>query len=122
MIGGVTINKRKYSISLFISGLLTDIIFRYFFLFVPSFILIILGIFNEYCLIIGLAILIIDLITSFIDQLKIMNAFMKDSDNPDFQEFQDALSQGGDWKENLRKLFDERIKEDSDEDQNDQDR
>lgn len=115
-------NKRKYPIDLFISGFLINVIFHYFFLFIPGFILIIVGIFNKPCLIIGLAILIIDLIISLLDQLRIKNKFLEESDNPDFQEFQEVFSKGGDWKENIRKIVDERIKEYSDEDHYNQDK
>jgi hypothetical protein len=110
-------NKRKYPTSLFIFGFTLNVIFHYFFLFVPGFILIIVGIFNKYCLVIGLAILVIDLIISLIDQLNIRNTFLKDSDHPGFQEFQDAISRGGDWKKNIRNLVDEKIKKYSDEEE-----
>ena len=45
--------------------------------------------------------LILDIIFSFIEQLRIRQAFLTESDNPDFKAFQDMLSKEGNWKENM---------------------
>lgn len=97
-------NNRKYPASLFIIGLITDIPFRYLWLFVPSVILLIIGIFVKPCLYIGVALMLLDVVLSFVDQIRIRRTFLRDSDNPDFQAFQDALSKDGNWRNNLDEL------------------
>lgn len=104
-------NNRKYPTSLFIIGFIMNIFFRFFWLFVPAVALLIVGIFAKPCLYIGLALLILDVILSLIEQIKIRNTFLKDSDNPDFQEFQDALSKDGDWTSNLGELLEQKLSE-----------
>lgn len=101
--------KRKYPTSLFIFGFLTNMIFLYFWLFIPCIILLIIGIFVKPCLFIGLALLLIDIILSLIEQLRIRYTVLKNSDNPDFQAFQDALSKDKDWKDNIRELTNQKI-------------
>ena len=59
--------ERKYPFRLFLFGLITNILFRFFWLFVPSVILMLVGIFVDRCLYIGLALLIIDIAVSFIE-------------------------------------------------------
>ncbi|MBQ8302109.1 MAG: hypothetical protein IJX97_00990 [Clostridia bacterium] len=94
-------NNRKYPIDLFVFGFFQNLFFHFFWLFVPALILLIVGIFVKTCLYIGLIILVIDIIASFVEQLLIRKACLSDSDNPDFKLFQDALSADGDWKENI---------------------
>jgi hypothetical protein len=102
-------SKRKYPTSLFIIGFITNIVFRFFLLFASGIVLLIVGIFMKPCLYIGLGILILDIILSLIDQLLILRAFLKESDNPDFREFQDALSKDGNWKENVGELLNKKL-------------
>ena len=102
-------NNRKYPASLFIIGLITDIPFRYFWLFLPSVILLIIGIFVKPCLYIGLVLLSIDVVLSFVDQIRIRRTFQRDSDNPDFQAFQDALSKDGGWRDNLGEFINSKM-------------
>ena len=94
-------NERKYPIDLFVFGFFQNLLFHFFWLFVPAVILLIVGVFVKICLYIGLGILLIDVIASFIEQILIRRAFLLDSDNPDFKAFQEALSAEGDWKENM---------------------
>lgn len=94
-------DKRRYPKELFIIGFITNIFFRFFWLFIPGVILLIVGISVKSCLYIGITMLILDIIFSFIEQLRIRQAFLTESDNPDFKAFQDALSKEGDWKENM---------------------
>ena len=102
-------NNRKYPTSLFIIGFITNILFHFFWLFLPCIILIIIGIFVEPCLYIGLVLLLIDIILSLIEQLRIRQAFLEESDNPDFRAFQDALSKDGSWKDNIAELVNQKI-------------
>lgn len=41
--------------------------------------------------------------------MRIRRAFLTESDNPDFQEFQDALSKEGNWKENVGELLSKKL-------------
>lgn len=101
--------NRKYPTSLFIIGLITNILFHFFWLFIPGIILLIIGIFVKPCLYIGLALLLIDIVLSLIEQLRIRQAFLEESDNPAFREFQDALSKDGSWKNNIVDLINQKI-------------
>ena len=102
-------NNRKYPTSLFIIGFITNILFHFFWLFVPCIILLIVGIFVKPCLYIGLALLLIDVLLSLIEQFRIRQAFLEESDNPDFREFQDALSKDGNWRDNIGELLKQKI-------------
>ena len=55
---------------------------------------------------IGLALLVIDLIASLVEQLRIRYGTLAESDNPAFREFQDALSKDGDWMQNVMDFVD----------------
>lgn len=101
--------KRRYPASLFVIGFITNIIFHFFWLFIPAVICLIIGIFSRNFLYIGLTILLFDVIISLIEQINIRNTFMSDSDNPDFRGFQDALSKDGKWNENLMEFLNERL-------------
>ena len=102
-------NNRKYPTSLFVIGFITNILFHYFWLFLPCVVLLIIGIFVKPCLYIGLVILLIDIVLSFIEQIRIRQTVLEESDNPDFRAFQDALSKDGDWKDNLGELLNQKI-------------
>lgn len=67
------------------------------------------GIFSKPCLFVGLALLLLDLILSFAEQMRIRKAFLQDSDNPEFQQFQDALSKDGNWINNIKDFVEEKI-------------
>ena len=101
--------KRRYPTSLFVIGFVTNIIFHFFWLFVPAVICLVIGIFSRTFLYIGLTILLFDVIISLIEQINIRNTFMSDSDSPDFRGFQDALSKDGKWNENLMEFLNERF-------------
>ena len=102
-------NNRKYPTSLFIIGFITNILFHFFWLFIPCIILLIVGIFVKPCLYIGLALLLIDILLSLIEQFRIRQSFLEESDNPDFRAFQDALSKDGNWRDNIGELLNQRI-------------
>lgn len=65
----------------------------------------------DVCLYIGLAFLLIDIILSLMLQLHIRQVFLEKNDNTDFKEFQDALSQDGNWKDNIFELVNQKIAE-----------
>jgi len=107
--GDFIMNNRKYPTSLFIIGFITNILFHFFWLFIPCIILLIVGIFIKPCLYVGLALLLIDIVLSLIEQLRIRQTFLTESDNPDFRSFQDALSKDGNWKDNIVELVNQKI-------------
>ena len=84
--------KRKYPAKMFLLFVLTNFLFRFFYLFIPGTVLCVVGIWSQTCLYVGLAVLGLDL----------------QSENPDFNEMMDAFcGQGG-----LRaagKMFDEKL-------------
>ena len=94
--------ERKYPLRLFLIGFITNILFHFFWLFIPSIILLIVGIFVNWCLYAGLALLAIDMIASFIAQIRMRQAMLSDSDNEQFRQFQDAVSKDGNVFENIR--------------------
>ena len=107
--GDFIMNNRKYPTSLFIIGFITNILFHFFWLFIPCIILLIIGIFVKPCLYIGLALLLIDILLSLIEQFRIRQAFLEESDNPDFRAFQDALSKDGNWKDNIGEFLSQKM-------------
>ena len=94
--------ERRYPFSLFLIGFITNILFHFFWLFIPSVILLIVGIWVDWCLYAGLALLGIDIILSFVEQLKIRQTMLSDSDNEQFSQFQDAVSRDGNVFENIK--------------------
>lgn len=106
-------NNRKYPVDLFIIGLITNFLFHFFWLFIPAVILLIVGIWVKLCGYIALTLLVIDLILSVVEQIGIRNTFLKDSDDPQFKEFQDIFSKGGDWRENMKEVVEQKIREEN---------
>lgn len=102
-------NHRKYPTSLFIFGFITNILFHFFWLIIPAILLLIIGIWNDTCLVIGIGLLILDILLSFIEQMKIRQTFLSDSDDPDFQAFQEALSKDGNWMNNVQELVESKF-------------
>lgn len=95
--------------SLFIIGFITTVLFRFFWLFIPCIILLIVGIFVKPCLYVGLALLLVDIILSLIEQLRIRKTCLEESDSSDFQVFQDALSKDGNWRDNIGEILNQKI-------------
>lgn len=101
--------NKKYPASLFIMGLILNLIARFGILTLASVIFLIIGIWSPASLRIGISLLIIALALSFIEQLRIRNAFLSEDDgNPGFKDFQDAVS-SGDWRNNIMNLVESKI-------------
>ena len=83
--------KRRYPLKMFLLGMAMNFIFHYFYLFLPGLILCLIGIWSQKCLAIGLACWLLDLILSFVEQLRIRKASLSESDNPEFNELMDAF-------------------------------
>lgn len=107
--------KEKYPVNLFMIGFISNIIGRFFFLFFPAVILIIIGIWVRACLIIGLGLLGLDIVLSFGEQLILRNVTLN-SDNPNFKEVQDAIL-SEDWKNNIMNIVEDKISNNQDNDE-----
>lgn len=101
--------ERKYPAKMFWLFVLTNFLFRFFYLSVPGIILCIVGIWVKSCLYIGLAILGLDVILSIIEQLRHRNAAVTPSESPEFNELMDAFC-SPDGLDAFRKVLDEKIK------------
>ena len=100
--------ERKYPTKMFWFFVLSNFLFHFFYLSIPGIILCIVGIWVKFCLWIGIAILGIDVILSIIEQLRIREAAVTPSDNPEFNELMDAFY-GPDGLEAVRKIVDAKI-------------
>lgn len=107
--------KEKYPVNLFMIGFISNIIGRFFFLFFPAVILIIIGIWVKACLIIGLGLLGLDIVLSFGEQLILRNVTLN-SDNPNFKEVQDAIL-SEDWKNNIMNIVEDKTSNNQDNDE-----
>ena len=99
---------RKYPPKMFWFFVLTNFLFHFFWLSVPGIILCMIGIWAKSCLKIGLVILLLDLVLSIVDQLRIQNAVMT-SEHPDVRELMDAFC-GPEGLAGFGKVLDEKIK------------
>ena len=108
-------NQKRYPFSLFLIGFITNILFHFFWLFIPSVILLFIGIWAKGCKNVGLILLGIDIIASFIDQMRIRRAMLSDSENEYFRQFQDAVSKDGNVFENIRDLMENSVGESANE-------
>ncbi len=106
----------KYPVSLFLIGVLMNLIKNYFLLF-PSIILIIVGVWVKWSFFVGVALLLLDVIISLIQQIQIRNSTIN-NDNPDFKEWQDAIL-SSDWKNNVMDLTESKIDNTNDEESTD---
>ncbi len=98
--------ERNYPKSLFVIGLLMNLTKNFFLLF-PGLFFLIVGIWVKWCFVVGLVLLLMDVLISFIEQIQIRNTTIN-SDNPNFKEWQDAIL-SSDWKENVQNLVEENI-------------
>ena len=85
--------ERRYPTKLFVLGFLIGVIIYRFYLFVPSIILLIVGIYVKPCYYVGCIILLIDLIISFIWQIRIRKLILNNNSNPSIQRFQEAFTE-----------------------------
>ena len=106
---------KKYPVSLFVIGVLMNLT-KNFFLFFPSIVLLIVGIWVRWCFFVGIALLLLDVIISLIEQIRIRSATIN-SDNPNFKEWQDAIL-SSDWKNNVMDLTESKIDDTNDEKSN----
>lgn len=100
--------NRKYPLKMFVFGVLLNFILRYFYLFVPGVLLCFAGLWLTMCLLIGLAVLGLDLILSIMDQFEIRKATLSHSENQEFNEFMDAFCNADD-PDAFKKLMQEKM-------------
>ena len=96
--------KYKYPMSLFFVGLISDFFFHFFFLSIPAIILLIIGIWVKPCLYVASALLLLDIVLSLVERLRIRKAMISKSPNPDFNKFQEAMN-SPDWKKAVGDLI-----------------
>ena len=117
--------NRKYPISLFIFGFLMNVVFRFWVLFVLGIIFSVVGIFVKSFVNIGLAILLLDVALSFVEQMRLRQTFLEESDDSDFEAFKEMMSNDGNWMENVRGFLNDKISNPDNEfkpdDENDED-
>ncbi len=103
--------KRRYPMGVFWLSVLTNFLFRFFYLSLPGAVLCIIGIWNKTCLLIGAGLLLLDFVLSLIDQIIIAKTAVKESDSPEFNEMMDAFCNGG--MDDFRGLVEEKIRRQS---------
>lgn len=101
--------ERKYPTKMFWFFVLTNFLFHFFYLFVPGMILCIAGIWVKTCLKIGLAVLLLDLVLSIVEQMRIRKALLT-STHPDVMEVMDAFC-GPEGLHGVKEWADKRISE-----------
>ena len=102
--------NRKYPFTLFLLMVLVNFVIRYFYLFLPGLVLNIIGIWSRHCLAIGLALWILDLILSVIEQLRIRKTALEEHDNEDLNAFLDAAYDPND-PNSVKDILQEKIAE-----------
>lgn len=103
--------EKRYPFSLFLVGFITNVLFRFFWLFIPSVVLLIVGIRVDLCLYAGLALLGVDVVLSLVEQIKIRKIMLSHSDNEQFRKFQEAISKDGNVFENVKSFVEEAAQE-----------
>jgi len=82
--------KRRYSNYFFLHGVIQNLI-RYLIIGITGLVLLIIGlVYIPICKIIGLIVLAIYLLLSVIEQFSIRSESLKESDNPEFNQFMDV--------------------------------
>lgn len=103
---------KKYPISLFVMGFIMNL-FKNFILLLLGVVFLIIGIGVQWCLNLGLGLLLLNVAISFVQQIQIRNTTLS-SDDPDFQQWQDAML-SPDWMENIQKMTEQKILENENE-------
>lgn len=99
---------RKYPAKLFVIGVIINFIFHYFYFFLLGSILCVVGIWNQICLCLGIAMLCLDLVFSISDQIRIRKASLTASDNPEFNKLMDIFL-GSNDPDAFKKFMEEKM-------------
>ena len=79
---------RKYPAGLLIAGFVMNVFFRFSWLLIQGIVLL-----------------------SLLTQLRYRSVTLRESDDPEFRKFQEALSKDGNWRNNIQEMVDEKIRE-----------
>lgn len=101
--------NKRYPLGLFLIGFVTNLLFRFRWLFVPGAALSVAGIFVDWCLYVGIGFLAVDIVVSFIEQMKIRHTMLSDSDSEQFRRFQDAVLRDGNVFDNIGSFVEDAI-------------
>ena len=104
-------NKVKYPMSLFIVGVIMNMVVRHLLLFASGFALIILMEKGSFFYYVGIVMIVFDFLLSLGLQMGIRKEVMSESDNPEIQRIQAALAKGGRWTDNVKDIVDEKIED-----------
>ena len=104
-------NKVKYPMSLFIVGVIMNMVVRHLLLFASGFALIILMEKGSFFYYVGIVMIIFDFLLSLGLQMGIRKEVMSESDNPEIQRIQAALAKDGRWTDNVKDIVDEKIED-----------
>ena len=107
-------NNRKYPFSLFITGVIFNMLFRYWFILILALIMLIIGIWNESFMRLGVIFLGVDIGLALAEQWRIRKTILEESENPDFAELQDAVLTG-EWRRNVIDMVESKIQEEQSE-------
>ena len=81
----------KYPFGMFLIGFIINFFFRYSVLFFPGIIMLIVGIWVDWCFYAALVLLIADLVLSLLHQLKVRRMFLALTGNNPFIQFQNTI-------------------------------
>lgn len=98
---------RKYPFKLFLTGFLLNLFVKFFFLFLPCAILLVMGIWSKICLYMGALLLVTDILFSLFEQMKIRKTVLKNNDL-NFREFQKAVL-SHEWENNVKDFAETKI-------------
>ena len=102
-------NKVKYPMSLFIVGVIMNMVVRHVILFLSGFALIILMEKGSFFYYVGIVMIVFDFLLSLGLQMGIRKEVMSESDNPEIQRIQAALAKGGRWTDNVKDIVDDKL-------------
>lgn len=102
--------KKQYPFSLFLFGTFLNL-FRRFYLIILCIVLCIIGIWLEPCRYAGLILLLGSFLYAVLEQIQMYKDTNKSSDNPALQQFNNAVLGGGDWKQNVVDIVNDKIEE-----------
>lgn len=103
---------KKYPISLFVMGVVMDLL-KNFMLLLLALIFLVIGIGVQWCLELGLGLLVLNVVISFVQQIQIRNTTLS-SEDPDFGQWQEAML-SPDWMQNIKEMTESKIREHNEE-------
>ncbi len=103
--------NKKFPLSFFLFGFFLDVVVKRFYLFVPSVIFMLLGIFIGELGSVGAVILAVDIVISFFSQLNLAMMLMN-NDDPDFEEMKNNILSDN-WRTNIKDWVEGRMTDDN---------